>query len=107
MPNIAINSSSVVWVCLPHLPTKFYDLVILQKLGNSIGILLKVDAWTSATLRGPYARLFVEIDLLQPFKPHIIIESHLQIIEYKMANLLSAKCGMIGTQHQYFLCQKH
>lgn len=49
--------NTAIWVRLPHLPTEFYDGVVLRKIGNIIGRLLRVDACTSATLRGRYARL--------------------------------------------------
>lgn len=48
---------TAVWVRLPNLPTEFYDALILQKIGNKIGKLVKTNAFTSTTLRGRYARL--------------------------------------------------
>ncbi|KAK6773713.1 hypothetical protein RDI58_028951 [Solanum bulbocastanum] len=100
MPNTKTHNSSVVWVRLPQLPTEFYDAVILEKNGNTIGTLLKVDACTSAMLRGRYARLFVEIDLHQPVKSQVVIGVE-QIIEYEISNLLCTQCGRIGLQHQH------
>lgn len=44
MPNTAISNTSAVWVRLLQLPTQFYDSIILQKIENSIGTFLKVDA---------------------------------------------------------------
>lgn len=55
----------------------------------------------SATLRERYDRLYVEIDLYQPIKPHIVIGSHKQIIEYEVANLVCKKCGKIGPHHHH------
>ncbi|KAK4729524.1 hypothetical protein R3W88_022512 [Solanum pinnatisectum] len=34
---------STVWIRLPELPTKFYDLSILQKIGNEVGSVLKIN----------------------------------------------------------------
>lgn len=48
---------SAIWLRLPELPTEFYDFEILKKLGNKIGKLLNIDACTSETTRGRYARL--------------------------------------------------
>lgn len=45
---------AALWVRLPELPTKFYDLEILQRVGNKIGQLLKVDTCTSTATRGKY-----------------------------------------------------
>ncbi|WMV38169.1 hypothetical protein MTR67_031554 [Solanum verrucosum] len=60
VPNEASLTHSAVWIMLPHLPTEFYDGQ-LTKIGGTIGKLLKVDACTSATLIGRYARLCVEV----------------------------------------------
>lgn len=54
---------TAVWIHLPNLPTEFYNGIILQTIRNSIGRLLKIDACTSATLRGRYARLCVELPM--------------------------------------------
>ncbi|XP_019265915.1 PREDICTED: uncharacterized protein LOC109243437 [Nicotiana attenuata] len=64
----AHQSYTAVWVRLPQLPTEFYDGIILTRIGNCIGKLLKVDARTSTTLRGRYARLYVELPLEQQCK---------------------------------------
>ncbi|XP_019251301.1 PREDICTED: uncharacterized protein LOC109230234 [Nicotiana attenuata] len=69
----ACQSFTAIWVRLPQLPTEFYDGIILSRIGNSIGKLLKVDACTSATLRGRYARLCVELPLDQPVQNFILI----------------------------------
>ncbi|XP_059306501.1 uncharacterized protein LOC132057943 [Lycium ferocissimum] len=45
---------SAIWTRLPELPTEFYDMDILRKVGNKIGRLLKVDTCTSSTTRGSY-----------------------------------------------------
>lgn len=61
MPQIKWVTHSAVWVCLPYLPIEFYDAILLKNIGNAIVKLLKVDACISATLRGHYARLCVQI----------------------------------------------
>ncbi|KAH0776380.1 hypothetical protein KY290_007791 [Solanum tuberosum] len=84
---------------LSQLCGSVFHSCLTQKIGNSIGKLLKVDACTSATLRGRYARLCVEIALDQPVKSHIQIGNHKQVIEYEGKDLLCKFCGRIG-QHQ-------
>lgn len=79
----AIQDKLAIWLRLLQLATEFYDAIILGKIGNSIGRLLKVDACTSATLKGRYACLCVEIPLHTPVKSHIYVESHRQQIEYE------------------------
>lgn len=48
----AMQSFTTIWIRLPQFPTEFYDGKILQKVGTTIGRLLKIDACTSAALRG-------------------------------------------------------
>ncbi|XP_070004053.1 uncharacterized protein [Nicotiana sylvestris] len=59
-------TTSAVWIRLHQLPMEFYDGKILEKIGNAIGRLLKIDTCTSTTLRGRYARICVEIPLEIP-----------------------------------------
>ncbi|XP_019227688.1 PREDICTED: uncharacterized protein LOC109208978 [Nicotiana attenuata] len=87
---------TAIWVRLPQLPTEFYDGLILKKIGNSIGKLLKIDACTSSTLRGRYARLCVELPLDQPVQQSILVGSHLQQLVYEGVNFLCKNCGYLG-----------
>lgn len=64
----------------PPTSYKIYDGEILQKVESTIGKLLKIDAYTSATLRGRYARLCVELPLNKHVKPFVFIGSHKQHI---------------------------
>lgn len=65
-------------------------------MGSTIGRLLKIDACTSAALRGRYARLCVELPLDKLVKPFVIIGSHKQQILYEGDDLLSKNCGHLG-----------
>lgn len=71
-----LNKFSAVRVRLPQLPTEFYDGTILQKIGGVIGKLLKVDACTSSSLRGRYARLCIEFPIDEPVEQYINIGTH-------------------------------
>lgn len=100
VPSEAKQFFTTIWLRLPNLPTKFYDSFILQKKnGNSIGRLLKIDACTSATLRGRYARLCVELPMDQPVAKFIYIEDHKQYIEYEGDKFLCKGCGFLGHAH--------
>lgn len=59
-----------------------------------------MDACTSATLRGRYARLCVGIDLQQPVKSFITIGPHKQIIEYEGTSQLCKLCGRMEPHQQ-------
>ncbi|KAM3394935.1 hypothetical protein P3S68_003939 [Capsicum galapagoense] len=87
---------SAIWIRLPELPTEFYDLDILHKIGNKISTLLKIDNCTSSTSRGRYARLCVQVPLEHPLQHHVYIGTHKQLILYEGANSLCTKCGRLG-----------
>lgn len=87
---------TVVWVRLPQLRTKFYNGIILKTIGKSIGNLLKIDACTSATLRGRYARLCIELPLDRPVQTCILIGTHLQQLVYEGNNFICKNCGHLG-----------
>ncbi|XP_019256342.1 PREDICTED: uncharacterized protein LOC109234734 [Nicotiana attenuata] len=90
------SSLTVIWIRLPQLPTEFYDGIILAKIRNAIGKLLKVDACTSSTLRGRYARLCIELAPEVPVVPFINIGHHKQIIQYEGESTLCKQCGRLG-----------
>ncbi|XP_019232641.1 PREDICTED: uncharacterized protein At4g02000-like [Nicotiana attenuata] len=87
---------SAVWVRLPQLPTELYDGIVLGRIGNSIGRLLRVDACTGSTLKGRYARLCVQVPLDQPVQTTIPIGSHIQQLVYEGENFLCKVCGRLG-----------
>ncbi|XP_019261723.1 PREDICTED: uncharacterized protein At4g02000-like [Nicotiana attenuata] len=87
---------SAVWVCLPQLPTEFFDGIVLGRIGNLIGRLLCIDACTSSTLRGRYARLCVQVPSDQPVQTAIQIGSHIQQLVYEGENFLCKACGRLG-----------
>ncbi|XP_019257791.1 PREDICTED: uncharacterized protein At4g02000-like [Nicotiana attenuata] len=86
---------SAVWVRLPQLPTEFYNGIALGRIRNSIGKLLRIDACTSSTLRGRYARLCVQVPLDQLVQTAIQIGSHIQLL-YEGENFLCKACGRLG-----------
>lgn len=92
----ARQSYTIVWVRLPQLSMEFYDGIILTRIENSIGKLLKVDTCTSVKLRGGYARLCVELFLEQPVQNHIMVGQHKQSILYERENILCKACDRIG-----------
>ncbi|PHU15417.1 hypothetical protein BC332_16622 [Capsicum chinense] len=51
-PSTQTLSHSAIWVRPPQLPTEFYDHLILEKISNYLGSLLKINSCTSSTLRG-------------------------------------------------------
>lgn len=75
---------------------------ILQRVGSRIGKLLKIDACTSATLQGRYARLCVQIQTGIPVMASINIGGHHRNTEYEGDGILCTSCGHLG--HTSFNC---
>ncbi|XP_075667014.1 uncharacterized protein At4g02000-like [Castanea sativa] len=61
-------TSVVVWVRFSELPIEFYDAFILKEIGSVIGLVLRIDFYTTSKTKGGYARLRVQIDLDKPLK---------------------------------------
>ncbi|KAH0717053.1 hypothetical protein KY285_013084 [Solanum tuberosum] len=92
----AKENFSVIWLRLPELPTEFYDHSILARVGRKVGKLVKTDVCTSATLRGRYARICVEVPLGTPVQKFIYIGHHKQNIVYEGSNIFCNNSGVLG-----------
>lgn len=86
----------MIWICLPHLPTKFYNVIILQRIGQHIGKLIKVDTCTSVTIWGRYARIFIQIPMGTLVKTLITIGAHTQQLIFEGEGFLFKLCGHLG-----------
>lgn len=69
--------------------------LILQRIGNKIGLLLKVDACTSVVLRGRYTRICVQIPLDTPVAALISINHHTQPLLYEEEGFLCKNYGCL------------
>lgn len=65
VPSESTLTHTTIWVKFLSLPTEFYDREILEKVGNKLGMLLKIDFYTSSTLRGRYAQIRIQIPINQ------------------------------------------
>lgn len=95
-PAKAKATLTAVRVRLPQLPTKFYDDILLHKIGNSIGKLLKIDVCTCATLKDMYARLCIQVPMEKPITKYIHKGGNKQIIDYESDRFLCKWCGRLG-----------
>ncbi|GLT40485.1 hypothetical protein SLA2020_146200 [Shorea laevis] len=97
-PAKAINSTTTtaVWARFPNLSADHYDPTTLQKIGNEVGTLLRVDAHTAHHTRGQYARVCVQIDLSRPVVKTVRIGKKKQRVLYEGVNALCFNCGRIG-----------
>lgn len=71
-------------------------------MGSKLGQLLKVDACTSSTTRGRYARICIEVPLEKLLKTRLLIGHHNQLLLYEGLNLLCTMFGPFG--HANFNC---
>ncbi|GKU90597.1 hypothetical protein SLEP1_g4576 [Rubroshorea leprosula] len=100
-PEMATPSTTAIWLRLPQLPIEFFTQDILQRIGNSLGSLLRIDATTLAGSRGRFARLCVEFNLQQPLPPSLVIDGFSQKIAYEGIQSLCFSCGRLGhKKHQ-------
>ena len=56
----------MVWIRLPGLVVHLYDRKILQKLGQLVGTVIKINSNTTSSTRGRFARLAVSTSLTRP-----------------------------------------
>ncbi|GKV19127.1 hypothetical protein SLEP1_g29421 [Rubroshorea leprosula] len=98
VPSEALQSftTTAVWAQLPNLSADYYDPSTLQKIGNKVGNLLRVDAHTEHHTRGQYARICVQVDLSKPVVKQVRIGRHRQKVLYEGVNALCFNCGRIG-----------
>ncbi|GLT26686.1 hypothetical protein SLA2020_017320 [Shorea laevis] len=95
-PKKATFSTTVIWARLSKLPMDFYDLETLVCIGNKIGTLLRVDAYTIHHTRGQYARICIQVDLKKPLITCVRIGKHMQRVLYEGIQKLCFKCGKVG-----------
>ncbi|OMO98612.1 Endonuclease/exonuclease/phosphatase, partial [Corchorus olitorius] len=101
-PEKAAFSTTAVWARLPGLPIEIFDSNTLRRIGNQLGVLLRVDANTASSSRGRYARICVQVDLDRPLLPRVRIGQHVKNILYESISGLCFKCGCIG--HNINVC---
>ena len=85
-----------VWVRLPGLAVHLYDRKILQKLGELVGTVIKIDANTTLSIRGCFARVAVTISLDKPLVSQFVLDGKIQKVEYEGLPVICFKCGRYG-----------
>ncbi|GKV21520.1 hypothetical protein SLEP1_g31494 [Rubroshorea leprosula] len=86
----------------PGLSAEYYDTISLQRIGNEIRTLLRVDAHTAHHTRGQYARVCVRIDLNKPLVKLLRLGKIRQKVVYEGIRGLCFACGRIG--HRKKVC---
>lgn len=96
VPKKETITHTATWARLPQLPTEFYDKQVLERVGEKLGTLLKMDTCTSATLRRRYARICVQVVTNTPVKSEITIGKLRQKVLYEGDGILCISCGKVG-----------
>ena len=102
-PYIAKISTTAIWIRLEQLPIEYYHPEFLKHVGNKLGKLLKVDAITSAAIRGRYARVCVQINMANALPKRVKIGAFWQDIVYENRPMLCYRCGRIGHHEVHYL----
>ena len=91
------NMSSVaVWIRLPELPIEYYELSALRAIGETIGLVLRIDTHTAVETRGRFARLCVQVNLGESITKLLKMGGIEQPVQYKGLNSLCFRCGRVG-----------
>ncbi|CAN0926310.1 hypothetical protein LINGRAHAP2_LOCUS35272 [Linum grandiflorum] len=95
----ALPQKMVVWVRFPRLPIQYYHQDILEGLGNLVGKHIRTDNRTQTSMRGKFARMAVEIDLLAPVPKGVYVDGVWQVLEYENLPTFCRKCGRFGHEN--------
>lgn len=98
-----------VWVRLVDLPLHLYDKKCLYLIAKILGNPVKVDEVTANGSRGSFARVCIEIDVLNPRQDHIWVGwgSHSQDVKviYEKVPHFCTACKLLG--HSIEFCSRH
>ncbi|KAL4346268.1 hypothetical protein GQ457_17G013020 [Hibiscus cannabinus] len=92
----AYPSQIMVWVRLPKLAYRYYTKSLFRHIAAAIGKVVKIDYNTTEGKRGRFARLAIMVDLNKPLVSGIVIDGHMQDIEYEGLPAICYKCGRFG-----------
>ena len=98
----ATFSSVAVWIRLPELPIEYYEPEALKEIGVAIGHVLRIDAHTVNGPRRRFARLCVQVNLVQPLIKTIMIGKFAQSVMCEGLNALCFSYGRVG--HKKDVC---
>ncbi|KAH9722319.1 reverse transcriptase domain-containing protein [Citrus sinensis] len=82
-----------VWIRLPGLAVHLYNQKILQKLGQMVGTVIKIDPNIASSTRGRFARLAVSVSLDKPLVSQFELDGRIQKVEYEDLPVICFSCG--------------
>jgi len=91
----------IAWVRIPKLSVEYFNKTfLLQKIGQKIGKVLKVDSTTANVERGQYIRLCVEVDLTKPLLSKFRLNGRIWGVQYEGLKMICFKCGRQGHKEE-------
>ncbi|KAH9735625.1 reverse transcriptase domain-containing protein [Citrus sinensis] len=85
-----------VWIRLPGLGLHLYHQKTLNKIGQLVGEVIKLDDNIESSTRGKFARVVVRISLAKPLVSQVELNGRIQKIEYEGLPVICFKCGRYG-----------
>ncbi|KAL8139860.1 hypothetical protein V2J09_005881 [Rumex salicifolius] len=85
-----------VWVRVSNISMIYYHRMILMRITEGIGKLLRVDMATLKFERGRFAKVCIEVKLSKPLKGSITINEVRYFISYEGLNTICSHCGIHG-----------
>ncbi|XP_031127744.1 uncharacterized protein LOC116029845 [Ipomoea triloba] len=77
-------------------------MLSLQKVGNKLGRIVRIDHTTSLVSRGKFTRVCVESDITKPLISRFTLEDKVWHVAYEGIHVVCFSCGMYG--HKQDLC---
>ena len=81
------------WIRLPGLVVHLYDQKVLQKLGQLVGTVIKIDSNTTSSALGRFARIAVTLSLAKPLVSQFVLDGKIQKVEYEGLLVICFTCG--------------
>ncbi|WJX18974.1 hypothetical protein P8452_08719 [Trifolium repens] len=111
-PKLQQNTSAQVWVKIFGLSQEYWHKTILFTIAGSLGTPICIDSVTAKPMHertfGQFARVLVDIDLLQPLRYKVLVErkgfAFFVELEYEYIPEFCHGCKMIG--HNFDQCRK-
>ncbi|WJX67904.1 hypothetical protein P8452_52331 [Trifolium repens] len=111
-PKLQQNTSAQVWVKIFGLSQEYWHKNILFTIAGSLGTPICIDSVTAKPMHertfGQFARVLVDIDLLQPLRYKLLVErkgyAFFVELEYEYIPNFCHGCKMIG--HNFDQCKK-
>jgi hypothetical protein len=111
-PKMQHNTSAQVWIKIFGLSQEYWHKTILFTIAGSLGTPICIDSITAKPMHertfGQFARVLVEIDLMQPIRYKLLVErkgfAFFVDLEYEHIPAFCTECKMIG--HDFENCRK-